>query len=271
MRLTIGGNVEVVDINNNPKHEIYWQHYYKNNQRLGVSEELARRDMRRKSTLLGATMVDLGDADGMLCGTFGYYGLHLNYVRGVIGQRAGVSDFYAMSGVIMQDRTLFIADPYVHEDPTAEQIAEMTVLAAESVRRFGVEPRVALLSHSDFGTSQKESAVKMRKAHDILTKMNVDFEFDGEMHGDTALDVRIRNTNHPFSTLKGAANLLIMPTLDAANIAFNLIKATSGGSAIGPILLGAEKPVHILVPSSAARRIVNMTAVVVTDAQNLSK
>ena len=271
LRLTIGGNVEVVDINNNPKHEIYWQHYYKNNQRLGVSEELARRDMRRKSTLLGATMVDLGDADGMLCGTFGYYGLHLNYVRGVIGQRAGVSDFYAMSGVIMQDRTLFIADPYVHEDPTAEQIAEMTVLAAESVRRFGVEPRVALLSHSDFGTSQKESAVKMRKAHDILTKMNVDFEFDGEMHGDTALDVRIRNTNHPFSTLKGAANLLIMPTLDAANIAFNLIKATSGGSAIGPILLGAEKPVHILVPSSAARRIVNMTAVVVTDAQNLSK
>lgn len=261
----------MVDINNNPKHEQYWQHYHQDNHRLGVSAELARRDMRRKSSLLGAIMVEQGDADGLLCGTFGYYDLHLNYIRRVIGKREGVSDYYAMSGVILQDRTLFIADPYIHANPTAEQIAEMTVLAAQSVRRFGVEPRVALLSHSDFGTSQRESAVKMREAYRILREMNVDFEFDGEMHADTALDARLREQNHPFSTLQGSANLLIMPTLDAANITFNLLKATTGGSAIGPILLGADKPVHILVPASTARRIVNMTAVVVTDAQNAEK
>lgn len=271
LRLTLGENVEVVDLNNNPKHEEYCQHYLKNNQRLGISEELARRDMRRKSSLLSAMMVELGDADGMLCGTFGYYDLHLNYIRRVIGKREGVSDYYAMSGVIMQNRTLFIADPYIHEDPTAEQLAEMTVLAAESVRSFGVEPRVALLSHSDFGTSSKESAVKMRRVYELLTKMNVDFEFDGEMHGDTALDARLREENHPFSTLNGSANLLIMPTLDSANIAFNLIKAATGSAAIGPVLLGADKPVHILVPSSTARRIVNMTAVAVTDAQKAAQ
>lgn len=271
LRLHLDGNIQVVDFNDNPKYDDYWKHYLKHNQRLGVSEELARRDMRRKSSLLGAMMVEQGDADGMLCGTFGYYDLHLNYIRRVIGKRQGVSDYYAMSGVIMQNRTLFIADPYIHEDPTAEQLAEMTVLAAESVRRFGVEPRVALLSHSDFGTSNKESAIKMRRVHELLTQMNVDFEFDGEMHGDTALDARLREENHPFSTLNGSANLLIMPTLDAANIAFNLIKAATGSAAIGPVLLGAEKPVHILVPSSTARRIVNMTAVAVTEAQKAAQ
>lgn len=269
LRLTMGEHVEVVDINNNPKHEQYWQHYHQANHRLGVSAELARRDMRRKSSLLGAMMVEQGDADGLLCGTFGYYDLHLNYIRRVIGKRQGVSDYYAMSGVILQDRTLFIADPYIHENPTAAQIAEMTVLAAQSIRQFGVEPRVALLSHSDFGTSQRASAVKMREAYQILCDMNVDFEFDGEMHGDAALDVRVREQSHPFSTLHGSANLLIMPTLDAAHIAFNLLKSSSGGSAIGPILLGADKPVHILVPASTARRIVNMTAIVVTDAQKM--
>ena len=269
LRLTMGEHVEVVDINNNPKHEQYWQHYHQANHRLGVSAELARRDMRRKSSLLGAMMVEQGDADGLLCGTFGYYDLHLNYIRRVIGKRQGVSDYYAMSGVILQDRTLFIADPYIHENPTAAQIAEMTVLAAQSIRRFGVEPRVALLSHSDFGTSQRTSAVKMREAYQILCNMNVDFEFDGEMHGDAALDVRVREQSHPFSTLHGSANLLIMPTLDAAHIAFNLLKSSSGSSAIGPILLGADKPVHILVPASTARRIVNMTAIVVTDAQKV--
>lgn len=270
LRLNIGDNVQVVDPNNNPKHEEYWRYYYQQNQRLGVSDELARRDVRRKTSLLSALMVEKGEADGMICGTFGYYDLHLSYVRRVIGKQAGVSDFYAMSGVIMQDRTLFIADPYIHEDPTPEQIAEMTVLAAKGVRRFGLEPRVALLSHSNYGTSNRESAVKMRRAHDILVNMGVDFELDGEMHGDTALEVHVRELNHPFSTLKGAANLLIMPTLDAANITFNLLKAATHSSAIGPILLGAEKPVHILVPASTARRIVNMTAIAVTDAQSMA-
>lgn len=269
LRLTPNENIEILDINNNPKYEEYWKFYYKNNHRFGVSEELARRDVRRKSTLLGSLMVELGDADGVLCGTFGFYHLHLDYVRRVIGKRDGVGDFYAMSGVIMQDRTLFIADPYIHEDPSAEQLAEMTVLAAESVRRFGVEPRVALLSHSDFGTSDRESAKKMRRVYELLKQMNVDFEFDGEMHGDTALDARLREHHHPFCGLNGSANLLIMPTLDAANIAYNLLKSATGSSGIGPILLGADKPAHILVPSSTARRIVNMTALVVTDAQNM--
>ena len=207
----------------------------------------------------------------MICGTFGYYHLHLNYLNRVIGKREGVSKLSAMSAVLMQNRNLFIADTYINEDPTAEELAEMTILAADSVRRFGLTPRVALLSHSNFGTSDRESAIKMRQVHDILTQMNVDFEFDGEMHGDVALDVRMREQNYPFSTLKGAANLLILPTLDAANIAFNLLKTATGSAALGPILLGADKPVHILTPSATARRIVNMTALVVSDAQDMAK
>lgn len=261
--------VEIIDPNNNPNYERYVDFYYNKNKRLGVSIELARRDVRRKTTLLGAIMVENGDADGLICGTFGYYDLHLNYVRRVIGKSEGLSDFYAMSAILMQNRNLFIADTYIHEDPTAEQLAEMTVLAAKSVQRFGVVPKVALLSHSDFGTSHRESAIKMRRVHELLTQMNVDFEFDGEMHGDSALDERLRNMNHGFSNLKGSANLLILPTLDAANIAFNLLKSATNSSVIGPILLGADKPVHILTPSATARRIVNMTAIAVSDAQDL--
>lgn len=261
--------VEIIDPNNNPNYERYVDFYYNKNKRLGVSIELARRDVRRKTTLLGAIMVENGDADGLICGTFGYYDLHLNYVRRVIGKSEGLSDFYAMSAILMQNRNLFIADTYIHEDPTAEQLAEMTVLAAKSVQRFGVVPKVALLSHSDFGTSHRESAIKMRRVHELLTQMNVDFEFDGEMHGDSALDERLRNMNHGFSNLKGSANLLILPTLDAANIAFNLLKSATNSSVIGPILLGADKPVHILTPSATARRIVNMTALAVSDAQDL--
>lgn len=271
LRLTIGENIQVVDPNNNPKHEAYWQFYYQNNKRLGVSPELARRDVRRKTTLLASLMLELGDADGVICGTFGYHDLHLDYVRRVIARREGVSDFHAMSAVLMQNRNLFIADTYIHEDPTAEQLAEMTVLAAESVRRFGITPRVALLSHSDFGTSNRQSAIKMRRVYELLSQMNVDFEFDGEMHGDSALDERLREANYPFSNLKGSANLLIMPTLDAANIAFNLLKTATRSAAIGPILLGASKPVHILTPSATARRVVNMTALAVTEAQDLAK
>lgn len=174
-----------------------------------------------------------------------------------------------MSAVLMQNRNLFIADTYINDDPTAEELAEMTILAAKSVRRFGITPKVALLSHSNFGTSDRESAVKMRKVHDILTQMNVDFEFDGEMHGDIALDERMRKQSYPFSSLQGSANLLILPTLDAANIAFNLLKTATGSAALGPILLGADKPVHILTPSVTARRIVNMTALTVNDVQEM--
>ena len=271
LRLVNGENITIIDPNNNPRYEEYYQYYYQTNRRHGVSLELARRDVRRKTTLHSALMVEHGDADGMICGTFGYYHLHLNYLNRVIGKREGVSKLSAMSAVLMQNRNLFIADTYINEDPTAEELAEMTVLAADSVRRFGLTPRVALLSHSNFGTSDRESAIKMRQVHDILTQMNVDFEFDGEMHGDVALDVRMREQNYPFSTLKGAANLLILPTLDAANIAFNLLKTATGSAALGPILLGADKPVHILTPSATARRIVNMTALVVSDAQDMAK
>lgn len=171
----------------------------------------------------------------------------------------------------MQNRNLFIADTYINDDPTAQELSEMTILAAKSLRRFGITPKVALLSHSNFGTSDRESAVKMRQVHEPLTQMNVDFEFDGEMHGDAALDERIRKQNYPFSTLTGSANLLILPTLDAANIAFNLLKTATGSASLGPILLGADKPVHILTPSATARRIVNMTALTVNDAQEMQE
>lgn len=267
LRLVDGEDITIIDPNNNPRYETYWQHYYQSTKRHGVSVELARRDVRRKTTLHASLMVELGDADGLICGTFGHYHLHLNYLSNVIGKRDNTSNLYAMSGLLMQNRNLFIADTYINEDPSAEELAEMTVLAAESVRRFGITPKVALLSHSNFGTSDRESAIKMRKVHDLLTQMNVDFEFDGEMHGDVALDVRLREQNYPFSTLKGSANLLILPTLDSANIAFNLLKTATGSAALGPILLGADKPAHILTPSATARRIVNMTALVVCDAQ----
>lgn len=269
LRLIDGENITIIDPNNNPRYEEYSQHHYTTNQRNGISLELARRDVRRKTTLIASLMVELGDADGLICGTFGFYHLHLKYLNQVIGKKEGISNFYAMSAVLMQNRNLFIADTYINDDPTAEELAEMTVLAAKSVRRFGITPKVALLSHSNFGTSDRESAVKMRKVHDILTQMNVDFEFDGEMHGDIALDERMRKQSYPFSSLQGSANLLILPTLDAANIAFNLLKTATGSAALGPILLGADKPVHILTPSATARRIVNMTALTVNDVQEM--
>ncbi|MFD1132000.1 NADP-dependent malic enzyme [Psychrobacter sanguinis] len=270
LRLKTGENIEIVNQDDDPRYKDYWQYYYDKNKRKGVSIELARRDVRRKTTLIGSLLVEKGDADGMICGTFSYYNLHLNYVEKVIDKLEGVNNFYSMNAVLMQNRNLFIADTYIHEDPTAEQLAEMTVLAVAQMRRFGITPRVALLSHSNFGTSNRDSAVKMRKVYELLTDMNVDFEFDGEMHGDAALDDRIRTQDFPHSVLNGPANLLIMPTLDAANIAFNLLKTATGSASIGPILLGASKPVHILTPSATARRIVNMTALAVTEAQDLA-
>ena len=269
LRLKDGENITIVNIDDDPRYNDYWKGYYEKNKRTGVSIELARRDVRRKTSLIGALLVENGDADGMICGTFGHYQLHLKYVSRVIDKKEGINDFYAMNAVLMQDRNIFIADTYIHEDPTAEQLAEMTVLAAEQLRRFSITPRVALVSHSNFGTSDRASAVKMRKVHQLLTEMNVDFEFDGEMQGDAALDEHIRANDLPSSNLKGSANLLILPTLDASNIAFNLLKTATGSASIGPILLGGSKPVHILTPSATARRVVNMTALAVTEAQDL--
>ena len=269
LRLKDGENITIINQDDDPRYKDYWQGYYEKNKRNGVSIELARRDVRRKTSLIGALLVENGDADGMICGTFSYYHLHLKYVSRVIDKKAGVSDFYAMNAVLMQDRNIFIADTYIHEDPTAEQLAEMTVLAADQLRHFNITPRVALVSHSNFGTSDRESAVKMRRVYELLTEMNVDFDFDGEMQGDAALDEHIRANDLPSSNLKGSANLLILPTLDAANIAFNLLKTATSSASIGPILLGASKPVHILTPSATARRVVNMTALAVTEAQDL--
>ncbi|MGP5063665.1 NADP-dependent malic enzyme [Psychrobacter celer] len=269
LRLKDGENITIVNQDDDPRYKDYWQGYYEKNKRRGVSIELARRDVRRKTTLIGSLLVDNGDADGMICGTFSHYQLHLDYVQSVIDKKEGVSDFYAMNAVLMQNRNIFIADTYIHEDPTAEQLAEMTILAVEQLRRFGITPRVALVSHSNFGTSNRDSAVKMRKVYQILTDMNVDFEFEGEMQGDAALNENIRLEDMPSSPLKGAANLLILPTLDAANIAFNLLKTATNSASIGPILLGSSKPIHILTPSATARRVVNMTALAVTEAQDL--
>lgn len=269
LRLKAGENITIVNVDDDPRYKDYWQGYYEKNKRRGVSIELARRDVRRKTTLIGSLLVENGAADGMVCGTFGHYQLHLKYVENVIGKKQGMNDFYAMNAVLMQDRNIFIADTYVHEDPTAEQLAEMTVLATDQLRRFGITPRVALVSHSNFGASDRASAVKMRKVHELLTNMNVDFEFEGEMQGDAALNENIRLNDMPSSPLKGAANLLILPTLDASNIAFNLLKTATGSASIGPILLGTNKPVHILTPSATARGIVNMTALTVTEAQDL--
>lgn len=269
LRLKDGDNITIVNIDDDPRYKDYWQGYYENNKRNGVSIELARRDVRRETTLVGALLVENGDADGMICGTFGHYQLHLKYLQNVIGKKEGIEDFYSMNAVLMQDRNIFIADTYIHEDPTAEQLAEMTVLAADQLRRFNITPRVALVSHSNFGTSDRASAVKMRKVFQLLSDMNVDFDFDGEMQGDAALDINIRAHDLPSSQLKGAANLLILPTVDAANIAFNLLKTATDSATIGPILLGANKPVHILTPSATARRVVNMTALAVTEAQDL--
>ncbi|MEZ7517720.1 NADP-dependent malic enzyme [Psychrobacter sp. NPDC078370] len=269
LRLKAGENITIVNVDDDPRYKDYWQGYYEKNKRRGVSIELARRDVRRKTTLIGSLLVENGAADGMVCGTFGHYQLHLKYVESVIGKKQGMNDFYAMNAVLMQDRNIFIADTYVHEDPTAEQLAEMTVLATDQLRRFGITPRVALVSHSNFGASDRASAVKMRKVHELLTNMNVDFEFEGEMQGDAALNENIRLNDMPSSPLKGAANLLILPTLDASNIAFNLLKTATGSASVGPILLGTNKPVHILTPSATARGIVNMTALTVTEAQDL--
>ena len=202
----------------------------------------------------------------MLCGTYGTHGLHLHYIDEVIGLKEGVRQYATMNAVMLPSRTVFIADTYVNYDPTAEQIAEITALAADEIRRFGIEPKVALLSHSSFGTSDHPSARKMRDALALINAAHPDLEVEGEMHGDAALDEAVRRAVFPEARLKGQANLLIMPTVDAANISFNLLKSAAGGGVtLGPMLLGVAAPVHILTPSTTVRRIVNMTALAVVD------
>ncbi len=267
LRIRPSVDFELINIESHPHYREYWQEYHRLTERRGVSVQYAKIEMRRRGTGIGAMAIHRGEADGMLCGTFGTHDLHLHYVDQVLGRKPGVNHYYAMNVLILPKRTIFICDTYVNFDPTAEQIAEMTVLAAEEIRRFGITPHVALLSHSNFGTSDQPTAVKMRQALELIARRAPDLEVEGEMHGDAALSEDVRSHTFPRSRLKGEANLLIMPTLDAANISFNLLKtAAADGVTIGPILLGCTRPAHILTPSATVRRIVNMTALTVVEA-----
>ncbi|WP_293780068.1 NADP-dependent malic enzyme [uncultured Oxalicibacterium sp.] len=245
----------------------FWETYLDMTRRKGVSEQYARLEMRRRHTLIGAMAIHKGDADGMVCGTFGTNNLHLHYIEQVLGKRPGTKVYGAMNCLILPDRQLFLVDTHVNENPTAEQLAEITLLAAQEMRRFGLTPRAALLSHSNFGSFNSESARKMRDVLALVREQSPDLEVDGEMHGDIAMNYAELKKVMPDTPLKGDANLLILPNIDSANIAYNLLKTTvSNNVAIGPILLGCKSPVHILTPSATVRRIVNMTALCVAEA-----
>jgi malate dehydrogenase (oxaloacetate-decarboxylating)(NADP+) len=267
LRLSPGRDFELVNPESDPRYKEVWTEYYRLMRRRGVSPDDAKVHIRQSTTLIGAMLLRRGDADALLCGTFGRHKDHLRHVNNVIGLKPGATTYAAMNLLLLAKRTLFITDTYVNEDPNPEQLAEITLMAAEEVRRFGLIPRIALLSHSNFGTDDAPSALKMSKALDLIEKLAPDLEIDGEMHGDAALSEAIRKHVNPDSKLKGEANLLIMPNLDAANIAFNLLKMVgSEGVTVGPILLGAKAPVHILTPTTTVRRLVNMTALCSVDA-----
>jgi len=267
LRLILGKDCECVNILSDPRFRETWMDYYRLSGRRGVTRATAQVEMRTQPTLIGAMLVRRGDADAMLCGTYGTYSQHLRFVRDVIGLRPGVRTMAAMNMIIMTGRQLFILDTHVNIDPTAAQIAEMTLMAAEEVRRFGVTPSVALLSHSSFGSSDAPSAVKMREALALIQELAPELAVDGEMRGDSALSKPLLDEAFPGSKLETAANLLVMPNVDAANIAYNMLRIAAGnGITVGGILLGAARPVHILTPSATVRRIVNMSAVAVVDA-----
>ncbi|MDI3299929.1 MAG: NADP-dependent malic enzyme [Burkholderia multivorans] len=266
LRLTPGTDFTVVNTEHDERYRDFWQTYYKMMARKGISEQLARVEMRRRTTLIGSMLVKKGEADGMICGTISTTHRHLHFIDQVIGKRPGCSVYAAMNGLVLPGRQIFLVDTHVNVDPTPEQLAEITIMAAEEVRRFGIEPKVALLSHSNFGTSNAPSAQKMRDTLAILKERAPELTVDGEMHGDVALDAALRKEILPESTLEGDANLLVLPNIDAANIAYNLLKTAAGNNiAIGPILLGAAQPVHVLTESATVRRIVNMAALLVAD------
>lgn len=272
LRIRDGVDIRIVNQDEVPNYKEYWTFYHGLLERQGMGVEMAQREVRRRSTLIGGLLVRFGEADGLICGTFANYGTHLGFLSRVIGLKPGIQQFAAMNLLMLPDRNLFICDTYVNPDPSAEELADMTILAAEEVRRFGLIPKVALLSHSSFGSENTASAAKMRRTFQLLSEMAPELEVEGEMHGDAALSEEIRHDAFPNSRLKGAANLLIMPNIDAANIAFNLLKTAAGsGVTVGPILLGAAKPVHILTPSATMRRIVNMTALTVAEAGSWGK
>jgi malate dehydrogenase (oxaloacetate-decarboxylating)(NADP+) len=267
LRLRVGEDFDLVDPNNDPRYREYSTAYHKLAERKGVTPQIARLEMRRRYTLIGAMLLHMRAVDAMLCGVVGHYDTHLRFIDDVIGLSPAAKNYAAMNMLLLPNRTVFICDTYVNYDPSAEQIAETTLLAVEEIRRFGITPKVALLSHSSFGTANTPTAAKMRRALRLIEGIAPGLEVEGEMQGDAALSQEIRERVFPNARLKGEANLLVMPTLDAANIAFNLLKTAAGdGITVGPILLGVARPVHILTPSATVRRIVNMTALTVVDA-----
>ena len=279
LRLREELDYDIVNVEQDSRYRDFWQTYHRMTERKGVTAQLAKIEMRRRLTLIGAMLLHKGEVDGMICGTWGSTHTHLKYIDEVIGKREGGSPstaqdvriYACMNGLMLPGRQVFLVDTHVNYDPTPEELCEITVMAAEEMLRFGLEPKAALLSHSNFGSSDEPSAVKMRRTLALLREQAPWLEADGEMHGDVALDPAARQTLMPNSTLKGAANLLVLPNIDAANIAYNLLKTAAGGNiAIGPVLLGADKPVHILTASATVRRIVNMTALTVADA-NVSR
>jgi len=267
LRLRAGLDYEVVNVEQDDRYRELWQTYHLLMERKGVTEQLAKIEMRRRLSLIGAMLLRRGDVDGLICGTWGTNPLHLNYIDQVIGKRPGAHCYAAMNALMLPSRSVFIVDTHVNYDPSAELLAEITMMAARKIMRFGITPKAALLSHSNFGSSNQPSAIKMRQTLEILREKAPWLEVDGEMHGDVALDAKARAAIMPRSTLEGDANLLVCPNVDAANIAYNLLKtAAGGGIAVGPMLLGVAKPVHILTASATVRRIVNMTALTVAEA-----
>ncbi|MDM0031848.1 NADP-dependent malic enzyme [Variovorax sp. J22P271] len=269
LHITVGKDVECVDPEDDPRFRTYWETYHQIMGRRGITPEASKAMVRRSNTTIASLMLHLGDADAMLCGLVGRFDSHLKILNQVLGLKRGAPGFATLNALTLEKYTLFIADTNVHEDPSAETLANIAMMAADEVRRFGLPPKVAFLSHSNFGSSERGSARKMRLARDLFAKMAPDIECDGEMHGDAALSEDVRRKALPETQLTGEANLLICPNLDAANILFNVLKMTGGnGVTVGPILMGAQGSAHILTPSSTVRRVVNMTALAVADANS---
>lgn len=267
LRMRVGEDFEIVNPENDPRYRDFWQTYLGLTERKGVTTSFAKLEMRRRNTLIGSIMIIKGMADGMICGTVSNSATHLKYIDEVVGHEPGAKVYGAMSGLILPGRQVFLVDTHINIDPTAEELAELTLMAACEMRKLGIAPKVALLSHSNFGSSNAPSAVKMREVLALIQKADPILEVDGEMHGDSALDASIRSGAVTSSSLKGDANLLVLPNIDAANISYNLLKTAAGnGIAIGPLLLGVAKPIHILTPAATVRRIVNVTTLAVVEA-----
>jgi malate dehydrogenase (oxaloacetate-decarboxylating)(NADP+) len=268
LRLKIGETVELCDPENDPRYHEYWNNYHRLTERKGITPDDARTIVRTSNTVIGALMVKRGEAEALICGTVGRFHRHLEHVNDIIGRAPGVRNYATMTGLIVQSGMFFIADTEVTPDPSAEDIAETTLLSSEMIRRFGIAPKAALLSHSNFGASTSESARKMRRALGLVLQQDPDLEVEGEMRGDSAVSEELRDRLFPNSRLKGRANLLIMPNLDAANITFNLLRHLGEGTSVGPVLLGTAKPAHIVAPSISVRGIVNVSAIAVAEVQD---